>query len=255
MDAVTTYRLFAANADRALERISTSPQVSRDVEYYRENIGSVKTAEELVSDPRLLNFALRAYGLEDLSYARALIQKVLEEGTDDKEALANKLTDPRYKELVEVFNFNKFSEATTSFDRAQQGVIDRYYQQTLELEAGQQNTGARLAIYFERKAAEIETPLELLADKALIQVVRTALAIPEQTGLLDLDRQSELISSRLDIEDLKDPEFVRDFTNRFLALWDLNNPANVSVPPLISPSGPQSLSLSLISTIQTFRRS
>ncbi|MEM9277743.1 MAG: DUF1217 domain-containing protein [Pseudomonadota bacterium] len=256
MDALTTYRLFAANSERTLQRISQDPLVSREAEYYKENIGKIETAEELVNNTRLLNFALKAYGLEDLSYARALMKEVLEGGVDSDDALANRLTDPRYKEFASDFDFARYGSATTSFDRTQQGVVDRYLQSELESEAGTQNVGARLAIYFERKASEITETLELLGDRALLQVVQTAFSLPPQMSFSSLDRQVEILEERLSIEDLSDPEFVKEFSNRFLALWDLQNPnSGASITPLIStPLGNnQGLSLDLLASVQAFK--
>ena len=104
----------------------------------------------------------------------------------------------------------------------------------MEQEAGNDNVGARLAIYFERKAEGITSELEILGDRAILQVVQTALGLPQQMSFSSLDRQQEMIKDRLDVEDLSDPEFVKDLTKRFLALWDINNPSSVSVPPLLS---------------------
>ena len=251
MDAVSTYTLFAANAEKTRERLEKSPIVARDVEYYKANIGNVKSAEELVNDPRLLNFALKAYGLEEMSYARAFMQKILEEG---EEGFAGRLNDPRYSEFAKDFDFTSFGAATTSFSRVTEGVVDRYYQAQMEQEAGEQNTGARLAIYFERKAADIENSYEIIADRALFQVIQTAFGFPSEMGLQDVDKQVASIEKRLDLEDLKDPEKVKELTQRFLALWDVNNPDVPAVPPLIGFSGVQSLSLELISSLQTLRR-
>jgi hypothetical protein len=255
MDAVTTYKLFAENSQKTLDRLSSSPVISREVEYYRENIGNVKSAEDLVSDQRLLNFALKAYGLEEMSYARAFIQKIVEGEADGEDGLADRLTDPRYKELADDFDFQSFGAATTSFTRATEGVVDRFFQAQLEQEAGDQNTGARLAIYFERKAEEINNAYEIIGDRALFQVIQTAFQLPEQMALQDIDKQSDIIKDRLDLEDLKDPEKVKELTNRFLNLWDTQNSSQVSVPPLVGMfSGVQSLSLDLISSLQSFRR-
>ena len=256
MDALTTYRLFAANSERTLERISQSPLVARETEYYKENIGNIESIDDFVDDRRLLNYALKAYGLEEMSYAKALIKKALEGGVDDDRSFANLLADPRYKEFVTDFNFERYGAATTSFDRVQQGVVDRYYQQEMEQEAGNDNVGARLAIYFERKAEGITSELEILGDRAILQVVQTALGLPQQMSFSSLDRQQEMIKDRLDVEDLSDPEFVKDLTKRFLALWDINNPSSVSVPPLLSTplgSQQQSLSLDLLASLQTFK--
>ncbi|MEM7069156.1 MAG: DUF1217 domain-containing protein [Pseudomonadota bacterium] len=256
MDALTTYRLFAANSERTLQRISSDPIVSRETEYYKENIGKIESAEELIEDTRLLNYALKAYGLEEMSYAKALLRKLLEGGTDERDALANQLTDPRYKEFVEDFNFARYGAATTSFDRTQTGVVDRFYQLEMESEAGNDNVGARLAIYFERKASGISSALEILGDRALLQVAQTALGLPQQMSFASIERQEEFIKERLDIEDLSDPDFVKEFTSRFLALWDLQNPNNVSVPPLLSTpfgSQQQGLSLDLLASLQNVK--
>ena len=183
MDALTTYRLFAANSERTLERISTTPQIAREVEYYQENIGKVETAEELTEDTRLFNFVMRAYGLEEFNYATAFMKKLLKEGPDAEDGLASRLTDPRYLEIAEDFNFPAFEASTTSFDRVQQGVIDKYYQQTLEQEAGSENNGARLAMYFERKAGEINNAFDILGDRALLQFVQTAYGLPPANEL------------------------------------------------------------------------
>lgn len=255
MDALTTYRLFAADPARALDRISQQPQVAREVEYYRANIGDIESAEDLVNDARLFNFVMRAYGMDELSYAKALIRKVLEEGIDDPEALANQLTDTRYQELAEDFNFARYGETATVFDRVKNGVVDRYYSQSLEIEAGGQNDGARLAMYFERKAADIDSAYSILADPALFAFVRTAFGLPDQMSFSDIDRQAEMIEERLDIASLGDPAAVDEVVGRFLALWDLNNPQSVDVPPLIAePIGVTGLSMDLLASVQNLKR-
>lgn len=254
MDALTTYRLYAADPVRALDRVKEQPDIAREVEYYNENIGSVESAEDLVNDSRLFNIVMRAYGLEDLSYAKALIRKVLEEGVDDPEALANKLTDQRYTELATDFNFDRYGSTTVVFDRVQTGVIDRFYSQSLELQAGGQNDGARLAMYFERKAEGIESAYDILADPALFAFARTAFGLPAEMSFNDIDKQAAMIEDRLDIESLSDPAEVDTLVTRFLALWDLNNPTTVDVPPLITgPIGVSGLSIDLLASVQNLK--
>ena len=94
-------------SDRALKR---------DTEYFRENIGRVETAEDLVSDRRLMSVALGAFGLQDDIDNRYFIRKVLEEGTTNKKTLANRFADKRYKELSEAFGFGpgKFLKVGTT---------------------------------------------------------------------------------------------------------------------------------------------
>jgi hypothetical protein len=158
-----------------------------------------------------------------MSYAKAFMRKVLKEGIDNERSFANTLADPRYKKFAETFNFARYGETATVFERAQQGTVDNYVRQTLEEDAGNQNEGARLALYFDRKAPDITNIYQLLGDKALLQVIHTAFQIPELTALMDIDKQAEMIGKKLDIDDLKDPEKLKKLLNRFTSLWELNN--------------------------------
>lgn len=255
MDAITAYRLVSSNRDLAIERIASRSDVTREVDHYLANIGSIQSAEDLVKDYRLFNFVMRAYGLEDLSYARAMMRNIMEQGTDDPDALANRLTDPRYRELANDFNFARYGEATTAFGRTQQGVVDKFIRQSMENETGLQNEGARLALYFERKAASIDSEVDLLADKALLAVVRTALQLPAQMSLASVDKQVDMIKQRFDISDLQDPEELGKFINRFLALWEVGNPSASPSVPLIgtAPAG-FGLSIDILASLQTLKR-
>lgn len=223
------YNNIASDMTRSLQRISEQPLVQRETEYYLANIGNVDTIDDLISDTRLFDYAMRAHGLGDMSYAKAFMVKVLEEGRDAEDSFANTLSDVRYREFAETFDFNRYGSTATTFSRAQQGVVDKYIRQTLEEDAGATNEGVRLALYFERKAADIESVYSILADRALGTVVRTALNMPETTALLDIDKQAEMISARLDLEDLKDPDKVSELLQRFTNLWELSNPTSSDV--------------------------
>ena len=60
------------------EAFNASPQIVRDTDYFVEYIASVRTAEELVADRRLLSVALGAFGLEDAARRAALQLAILD---------------------------------------------------------------------------------------------------------------------------------------------------------------------------------
>lgn len=219
------YNLIVSDMTSALRRTSEQPVVQRESEYYLETIKNIKSIDEFISNDRVYKYAMKAFGLEDMAYAKAFMRKVLTEGIDNPDSFANKLSDTRYREFAETFNFARYTTGATVFDRTRQGTVDRYIRQTLEVEAGQSNEGVRLALYFQRKAADVETPFHLMADRALLKVTQIALGIPEAAAMMDIDRQAEMISKKLDIEDLKDPEKLDKFISRFTALWEIENPA------------------------------
>jgi hypothetical protein len=233
----TSYTLISRDLPKSLARVAEQPDVARESEHYLTNIGSIKSVDDFMADSRIYNYALKAHGLEDMAYAKAFIRKVLTEGIDDKGAFANQLSDTRYASLVESLNFSAHGAAATAFDSAQKGVVDKFQRQTLEEDAGSENMGVRLALYFERLAPSIKSGMEVLADDALSQVVRTAFQMPDEIIGADLDRQAQFIEDVVDIEDFQDPAKVGKFLERFTAMWELENPTSTYDPiKLFTPS-------------------
>ncbi|HWB44681.1 MAG TPA: DUF1217 domain-containing protein [Hyphomicrobiaceae bacterium] len=223
---------------RTLDATAAKPQVARESDYYLAHIRDVKSIDDFLNDDRLFTYAMKAWGLGDMSYAKAFMRKVLTEGTDSQESFANKLSDSRYRDFANVFNFKAFGSATTAFDKTQQGTVDMYVRQTMEEDVGTQNEGVRLGLYFERKATSIKTPLQILADPALLKVVQTALRLPVTMSLLDIDKQVDMISAKLDVADFQDPDKLAKFLRGFASLYDLDNPQTTSATPSILFSQP-----------------
>ena len=237
LTTVANFELITRDLDRTLKTTANEPVVARESEYYLANITKVKSIDDFLGDDRLFRFAMKAHGLGDMAYAKAFMRKALEGGVDDPESFANSLVDKRYRDFVEVFNFVRYGDTAIAFDRTQQGTVDRYVRQSLEESVGNTNEAVRLALYFERKAADINSPYDILADRALTQVVQTALGIPAMSSQQNIDRQAETILAKLDLEDFQDPAKVRDFTRRFAALWDTSNPTTSTPVPSIVIGG------------------
>lgn len=257
VDTMTSYRLIALNMTRSLDRVAHQPVVEREAAYYRESIANVKSIDDFMADPRIYNFAMKAFGLEDMAYAKAFVRKVLTEGITDKESFANSLTDKRYKEFATVFNFAAEGAKTTAKPEAQQGIVDKYLRQTLEQDAGQQNEGVRLALYFERKASSLTNVYEILGDRALLTVVQNALGIPSFVSGADIDKQAAMIEKRLDIKSFSDPEEVKKFLTRFTAMYEYNNPSAGSAQSvasvLLGNGSPIGISSAILTTLQSFK--
>lgn len=222
----TNYRLISHNISQSLERVAQKPDVARETEYYLSNIGNIKSVDDFMSDTRLYNYALKAHGLEDMTYAKAFIRKVLTEGPTDKASFANHLNDPRYTDLAKALNFADHGAVATTFTAAQQGTVDLYKRQTLEQDAGNENTGVRLALYFERNAHKIKSAMDILGDEALAQVFRTAYQLPPEIAASNIDKQAAMMDKLLNVADLQNPEQLGKFLERFTVMWELENPSN-----------------------------
>lgn len=256
LTTTASYRLIAHDLAGSLNSISKRPEVARETEYYLSRIGTIKSIDDFLADSRVFRYAMHAFGMDDMTYAKAFMRKVLAEGTDGSTSLANRFADRRYREFVETFNFARYGAATTAFDRTQQGTVDRYVRQTLEETAGAQNDGVRLALYFERKAPEISSTYAILADPALLKFVLTTFGLPAEFSLGAIDRQAEMLAKRLNTADLKDPQKLSKLVSRFTAMWELQRPAAPSVATGLLPGQAPAMGLGtdLLHAIQRLGR-
>lgn len=252
--AIVSFQAINRDLSATLQRTSEQPLVARESEYYLANIGEIDSVEEFLADDRLYSYAMKASGLEEMTYAKAFMRKVLDEGIDDTKSFANTLDDSRYKDFAETFNFNRYGETATTFTRARQGTVDAYVQQVLEEDAGDSNEGVRLALYFQRKAPEITTTVELLADPALLKITETLTGLSLSTG--DIDRNVARIENVLDIEDFLDAEKFAKLLLRFTAMWEITQPSvspASSIVSLISQPAEAGVSQNLLASIQNLK--
>src|SRR6056297_1893238 len=70
------WSLLDRTMERQTELFNKSPQIVRDTEYFEKTIDTIKTAEDLVADRRLLRVALGAFGLQDQINSKAFIRKI-----------------------------------------------------------------------------------------------------------------------------------------------------------------------------------
>jgi hypothetical protein len=234
-----------------------SEYVKNETNFYLANIGKVKSVGELMANQRLLTFAMAAYGLDSATENMDYIEEILDGGTRDPQSPANLAADKSYTAFVAAFDFEGLGETATTSSRAQQPAVEKFLRQTLEEDAGKQNEGVRLALYFERKAPELTDFYQVLADPALAKVIRTALGLPASFASADIDKQVQLFESRLDIADFADPEALGKFLTRFTSLWEVDNPtstAQTSISVLFSQPVEFGVSTSLLFAIQSMRR-
>jgi len=233
-----------------------SQYVKDETAHYLANITKVRSVDDLMANNRLYTYALAAYGLDSETESKDFIRNVLEGGTRDPESFANKQTDKAYAGLAAALDFEQWGEAATTFNLARQPAVDKFMRQTLEEDAGKQNEGVRLALYFERKASTISNFYEVLADPALARVVRTYLNLPDSFAKADIDKQVKLFSEKIDIEDFSSPEKLDKFLKRFTSLWEVSNPtstAQSSVSVLFAQPVSVGMSTDLMIAMQKLR--
>ncbi|MBB4040288.1 hypothetical protein GGR34_001941 [Microvirga flocculans] len=250
------YQVITNNLARSKALIEKDPTVKRETEYYLANIKTIKTIDEFIKNDRIFKYAMKAYGLEDMIFGKGLMKKLLQEGVANPLSMANKMTNPLYKEFARAFDFAGKGAAATAEASASTGAVERYVQMTLEKKEGEQNQGVQLAMYFKRKASSVTSTMGLLADKALLKFVQTTFNIPEAASRADIDFQVRNLEKHIDVKDLQDPKKVDKLIQRFNAMWDVNNAGTTTVAPVLSlfgQSSDQGISVDLMMSIAKLR--
>jgi len=251
---VAQYKQIMRSLDRSVALVAERPETKREADYYLANIRRVATYEDLLKDDRLYRFAMTAFGLEDMIYAKAFMRKVLAEGVDGRNSFAMQLSDTRFRDFAESFNFARYGATATAFDRAQSGTVDHFVRIELERKAGQTDEGVRLAMYFQRKAPEVTSIYGLMGDAALYKVLQTALGLPPAYSSVDIDKQAAFISSKIDIGDLQSPAKLESFIERFTARWQAANGSAGQGVPQVTLSQPLLVTFdnNLLLSLQSF---
>lgn len=127
ISASMAYNIVSGNMQKSLDRVASQATVKRDAEYYEQNINKVKDVDDFLGNYRLYSYAMTAYGLDDMTYAKAFMKKVLESDLTDANSFANKLSDSRYKEFAAAFNFHA-PAADAQSDAQEDDLIGLYTQ-------------------------------------------------------------------------------------------------------------------------------
>jgi uncharacterized protein DUF1217 len=240
---IAGWRFIERTYDAQFEAFGKSAALERDTEYFEQNITSVQSAADLVSDRRLLGVALGAYGLKDDLDNRYFIQKILEDGTSADSALANRLADDRYSKFSQAFGFGPGETLKTSDVAAMSIVLDSNQEQEFEIAVGESDETMRIALYTQHALVELADSeqsndvlwYKIMGTPPLRSFFETALGLPEAFGQTDIDRQLGVFKERLEqftgdegIQQFGDPESLERVTNMYLARSQISEIGNIN---------------------------
>lgn len=231
------WRFLERTAETQQSVFASSQPIQRATDYFRENIGTVRTASDLVSDRQLLSVALGAFGLDDDINNRAFIQKVLEDGALAQDALANRLADSRYAEFSRAFGFGDGPVPRTVLSSFPTRIIDKFEEQQFARAVGAQNNDLRLAAnvnsgvegLLEGNSTNNGRWFAMMGNAPLRQVFQIALGLPDGLASVDIDRQLEAFQERAravfgtdDMAQIAVPEREEKLIRLFLIRSDAN---------------------------------
>lgn len=221
----------------------------RDDAYFRDRIGKINSADDLVSDRRLLRISLAAFGLEGDLNNKAFIRKVLQDGTLKTDALANRLADKQYLKLSSAFGFGDFGTPRNKVSDFADKILGQYRARQFETAVGEQNSSYRLALNAEREIPAIASRTisedgkwyTVLGSAPLRQLMQTALGLPSSFASIDLDQQVTTLKKRTEaafgsssVGQFSDPAKMDALVRRYLLRADLNLGSGSASPASIA---------------------
>ncbi|MEL7031243.1 MAG: DUF1217 domain-containing protein [Pseudomonadota bacterium] len=229
------WNFLQATYDKQLETYSASPQIQRDIDYFKEKVAQPISVEDFVSDPRLRRISLTAFGLSGEEWKTGYIRNILEEVQDPDSSFLQRLNNPQYTSFAEAFEpaNGQINLITSEIDT----IAARFAAESFEIAVGQQDDTMRLSLNFQDGIGELVTEgstdeavlFKLLGSTPIRTVLETALGIPANLSQLDVDRQAEFLDDRLksqfgisSVQELKDPEVIEKVLQRYQILAGIN---------------------------------
>ena len=237
-DGLVGWRFLQRTYDTQLSVFNQSQQVVRSTDYFMEKIGSITTAEELVSDRRLLEVALGAFGLQDDIDNRFFIKKILEEGTTNDDSLANRFTDERYRDLSAAFSLGLGEQSRVGEAGFAEEIISKFQASSFEVAAGSQDSSMRIALFAQREIPALAGDdtsndakwFTIMGQPPLRSVFEKALNLPSSFGQVDIDQQLVVFKQRArevfgsdDIGQFGSSDAVEDIVTKYIVRSQLDN--------------------------------
>jgi hypothetical protein len=211
-----------------------------DATYFAENISKVTNVSGFLKDSKLVDFVLKANGIDPKSVTTDTLKKAFASDPSNSNSFINTPAGAQFKDIVDAFNFDTKGNLTnakmgTAQDQGNRIQTDNaYLNQTLEEQDGETDEGVRLALYFKRNASNVNSMYDIMGDAALYQVITTTFSLPSGLSSEDTDTQAAVLGKFFDVKDLQDPTKVDALLKRFSAMYDLQNNTGAAASPALS---------------------
>ncbi len=225
------WRFLERTLDAQQTAFAESLPIERATTYFSENIGDVRTAEDLVNDRQLLSVALGAFGLDDDIDNKFFIKQILEDGTIEDDALANRLADSRYADFSRAFGFGDLSVPRTAISSFPAEINERFEARQFERAVGDQDNDLRLAMNLNTGLSDVLEGssttagqwFSIMGNAPLRSVFQTALGLPDSIASIDIDQQREIFQERAnsilgtdELSEIADPDTQEKLIRLFL---------------------------------------
>lgn len=111
--------------------LTNDPIIKREIAYFEQNAPKATTAQALLSNPRLQDFVLTAYGMQSESGMTGLMKKVLNSSPGDPTSFAARMVNSQFTQIASAFNYGgSGSAATPATPSSAEVSINNLFQQS-----------------------------------------------------------------------------------------------------------------------------
>lgn len=167
-----SYNLVTRDLKGSLDRVASDSTVARQTQYFKDNIDKVTSVDEFLDDYQLYSYAMKAHGLEEMTYAKAFMKKVLESDLNDEKSFANQLSDDRYRNFAAAFQFTE--ETADGQTDAQQTKMLEQYEAALAAESDSLEAESN---YYDQRIDTITSAQSLVGTSRLLNYALNAYGI------------------------------------------------------------------------------
>ena len=205
--------------------------MQRDVTAFRKAVADAKDVKTLLANPAVQQVLLTANGLGDQVGSTGLIIKALMSNPSDPKSLASQLTNTAWKATAATYSFATKGLAVLQNPKVLDTVANAYAEVKWRQSLDATTPGLSDALTFRTSVANAKNVDDLLGDPVLRRVITTTLGIPQEIANQSLTAQENAITSKVDIKQFKNQNFVETFAKRYLVVTALNASQSSSSAP------------------------
>lgn len=214
-DPVAALRLAEMTRDREISRIRQEPGFRRAAEQFEQAVGRIRSAGEALDDPRIRGFLLKAIGLPNLGDSPGLVKRALLANPEDPNGLLARLNNPQLTAAARTLRLDLGIDAIRSPDaiaKLREGWVRTEWFERLR----QRDPVSADALLFREQASNHAGNIwGVLGDPVMRRVVTTAVGLPPELAIMNVEAQARTLGARFHASRLADPRFVERFAQRY----------------------------------------
>lgn len=234
IDNLTGWALLQKNSPAIEKAYASDGSSASDIAYFKSVASTLTTPDALLKNYRALTFVATAYGLGSQVDQTAILKKLMTQDPTATTSLAQQLSDNNYRTFANALS--NWSPPPFSTQSGIDAAVAGFQQHSFETSIGKDSTPLQEAEYFSQNAKGLTSIYQVMSDKALLDVVTTALGIPSSFGNLSFDQQVAILKPRVDMTQFATADGVNKFINKYLAMDQLNqiNSGAAASSPLVA---------------------